>query len=123
MSPAVSCPERDQHLKHYHDAVRAYRIAVISLEPDLPPNKFEVAYKRAEEARTLFEDARQQLKDHLDAHGCDPNQSKTGNSSAGCGDRWRGIFKDRAGLGSELTVYMGLAIALPAIVLFRGKLP
>jgi hypothetical protein len=73
MSPAVSCPERDRYLKQYHDAVRAYRIAVISLEPDLTPNTFEVAYKRAEDARTLFERTRQQLKEPMDAHGCDPN--------------------------------------------------
>jgi hypothetical protein len=66
----MSCPERDLYLKHYHDAVRAYRIAVISLEPDLPTNRFEVAYKRAEEARTLFEHTRRQLKEHADAHGC-----------------------------------------------------
>jgi hypothetical protein len=70
MSPAPSCPERDLYLKHYRDAVRAYRIAVISLEPDLSPSQFEVAYKRAEEARTLFEHTRQQLKEHGDAHGC-----------------------------------------------------
>jgi hypothetical protein len=66
----MSCPERDLHLKHYHDAVRAYRIALVSLDADLSPHKFEVAYKRAEEARALFEHTHQQLKAHVEAHGC-----------------------------------------------------
>jgi hypothetical protein len=74
MSPAPSCPKRDLFLKHYNEAMRAYRIAVISLEPDLPPNTFEVAYKKAEEARTLFEHTRQQLKAHVDVHGCRPDE-------------------------------------------------
>jgi len=70
MSSAPSCPQRDLFLKHYNDALRAYRIAVISLKPDLSPSQFEVAYKKAEEARTLFEHTRQQLDAHMDAHGC-----------------------------------------------------
>jgi len=74
MSPAPSCPERDQHLKHYHDAVRAYRMAVVSLDADLSAYTFEVAYKRAEEARALFEHTRQQLKAHITAHGCQQEQ-------------------------------------------------
>jgi hypothetical protein len=72
MSTATSCPERDLHLKHYHDAVRAYRLAVVSLDADLSSTKFEVAYERAEEARTLFEHTRQKLKDHVSAYGCQP---------------------------------------------------
>jgi hypothetical protein len=55
MSPAMLCPERDLHAKHYHDAARAYRVAVVSLDAELPPNEFEVVYKRAEEARAMFE--------------------------------------------------------------------
>lgn len=70
MSPAVSCPERDLHLKHYQDAIRAYRSSVVGLDAHLSPNGFEVAYKRVEEARTLFEHTRQQLKAHVAAHGC-----------------------------------------------------
>jgi hypothetical protein len=73
VSRTTPCSERDLYLKHYHEAVAAYRLAVISLEPDLRPNKFEVAYKKAEDARSLFEHTRQQLKAHLDVHGCDPD--------------------------------------------------
>ena len=73
MSPVMSCRERDLYLKHYHDAVRAYRIAVVSLDAGLSAREFEVAYKQAEEARTLFEHTRRQLKAHVDAHGCQPN--------------------------------------------------
>jgi hypothetical protein len=75
MSTAVSCPERDLHLKHYQDAMRAYLSSVVGLEADLSPNRFEVAYKRAEEARTLFEHTRQQLKAHVAAHGCQNEES------------------------------------------------
>jgi len=73
MSPAAPCPERVRHLKHYHDAVRAYRVAVVSLDAGLAPNEFEMAYKKAEDAHALFEHSRQQLKAHVDAHGCQPN--------------------------------------------------
>jgi hypothetical protein len=70
VSPAEACPERDLHLKHYQDAVRAYRNAVVNLDAALSPKGFEVAYKRAEEARALFEHTRQGLKAHISAHGC-----------------------------------------------------
>lgn len=70
MSPATASQERDEHLKHYHEAIRAYRIAVFGLELDLAPDMFETAYKGAQDARRVFEHARQQLRSHVSAHGC-----------------------------------------------------
>jgi len=71
----MSCPERDLHLMHYQDAVRAYRSAVLGLDPSLSASDFEVTYKRAKEARGMFEHTRQQLKAHLDARRCRPASS------------------------------------------------
>jgi hypothetical protein len=81
MFPAEACPERDLHLKHYQDAMRAYRTAVVNLDAALSSKGFEVAYKRAEEARTMFEHTRQQLKAHVDAHGCGPDHSACCNAA------------------------------------------
>jgi hypothetical protein len=73
MSPASSCLERDLYLKHYNEAVRAYRIAVVGLDAGLSASEFEVAYKRVEETRLMFEQTREQLNVHVNAHGCQPN--------------------------------------------------
>jgi hypothetical protein len=70
MSPAVSCHERDQHLKRYHDAVRAYRIAVVGLDATLLSNQFNAAYQSAEEACKTFERVRGELEMHTKTHGC-----------------------------------------------------
>ena len=35
MSPEVPCAQREMYLKEYHDAVRAYREAVVCLDGDL----------------------------------------------------------------------------------------
>jgi hypothetical protein len=64
------CPQAEALLAEYHGAVRAYREAVVRLDADLPCQEFEIAYWRAEEARTAFELRREELLQHLYVHGC-----------------------------------------------------
>jgi hypothetical protein len=73
MSPAIACPELDLYLKHYNEAVLGYCNAVVGLRGELSPSQFEVAYKRVEETRLMFEQTREQLNTHIGAHGCQPN--------------------------------------------------
>jgi hypothetical protein len=68
--PGTPCPQAEGLLAEYHGAVRAYREAVIRLDADLPRPEFEIAYWRAEEARTAFELRREELLQHLYVHGC-----------------------------------------------------
>jgi hypothetical protein len=70
MKPGAPCPQAEALLVEYHSAVRAYREAVIRLDADLPRPEFEIAYWRAEEARTAFELRREELLQHLYVHGC-----------------------------------------------------
>ena len=69
IQPKARCPQAEGLLVKYHSAVRAYRDAVIRLNPDLPRLEFELAYVRAEEARTAFELRREELLQHLYVHG------------------------------------------------------
>jgi hypothetical protein len=70
MQPGAPCPEAEALLVEYHDAVRAYREAVIGLDADLPRQEFEAGYRRAEKARAIFEQRREQLQQHVYVHGC-----------------------------------------------------
>jgi len=72
MMPNVTCPEREAHLKEYHDAVQAYAKAVLCLDGDLTPREFEAAHKASETARAEFDRTRKELKEHVIAHGCEP---------------------------------------------------
>jgi len=65
------CPERESRLKEYHDAVRAYRETVNYLDADLPREEFERSHRRAEEARIVFDRKREELRGHINAHGCE----------------------------------------------------
>ena len=76
MPSASSCPERNLRFKRYHDAVRAYRIAVVLLDASLPPREFDAAYRQAEKARKVLERSRQELKTHIAAHKCQPKNFK-----------------------------------------------
>jgi hypothetical protein len=70
IQPKAPCPQAEGLLVKYHAAVRAYREAVIRLNPDLPRIEFELAYLRAEEARIDFDQRREELLQHLYVHGC-----------------------------------------------------
>jgi hypothetical protein len=70
IQPKAPCPQAEELMVKYHAAVRAYRKAVIKLNPDLPRLEFELAYVRAEEARTDFEQRREELLQHFYVHGC-----------------------------------------------------
>jgi hypothetical protein len=73
MRPGIPCPQRETHLKQYHDAVRAYCEAVVGLDADLPYQEFETVHRRAEEARAIFDRRREELQRHLAMHGCQPD--------------------------------------------------
>jgi hypothetical protein len=66
MKPGAPCPQADGLRVEYHDAVRA----VTRLDAGLPRPEFEIAYWRAEEARTTFELRREELLQHFYVHGC-----------------------------------------------------
>jgi hypothetical protein len=70
--PDTTCPQREVHLKEYHEAVRAYGEAVLCLDADLTAKEFEIAHRRAEQARAAFDRARKALKEHETSHGCQP---------------------------------------------------
>jgi hypothetical protein len=68
--PGAPCPQAEGLRAEYHRAVRAYRKAVIGLDADLPSQEFESAYLRAEEDRSIFEQRREELLQHVYVHGC-----------------------------------------------------
>jgi hypothetical protein len=70
VSPGPPCPQAEGLRAEYHRAVRAYRKAVSGLDAHLPPQEFESAYHRAEEARAMFEQRREELLQHVYVHGC-----------------------------------------------------
>jgi hypothetical protein len=70
IQPGAPCPQAEGLMAEYHGAVRAYREAVTKLDADLPRLEFELAYLRAEEARTAFEQRREELLQHVYVHGC-----------------------------------------------------
>jgi hypothetical protein len=72
MLPISSCTERNLRHERYHDAVRAYRIAVVLLDAALPLQDFDAAYRLAERARKMLERSRQELEAHVAAHDCHP---------------------------------------------------
>jgi hypothetical protein len=79
--PRPECPEREALLKQYRDSVQAYAKAVPRLDGDLTPKEFEVAHKDAEKARAEFDRARKELKDHVTAHGCQPQAMLPGGEA------------------------------------------
>lgn len=70
LQPTVPCPQREVHLKQYHDAVRAYRQAVAGLNAGLAHHEFKAAHRRAERTRDDFERAHRELEVHVSTHGC-----------------------------------------------------
>jgi hypothetical protein len=74
LQPRAPCPEAEALLVEYHESVRAYREAVGGLNADLPRQEFESSYRNAEQARTLFEQRREELLQHVYVHGCQPEQ-------------------------------------------------
>jgi hypothetical protein len=69
--PISSCPERNLRHERYHDAVRAYRIAVVLLDAALPLQDFDAACRLAEKARKVLERSHQELEAHVAPHNCD----------------------------------------------------
>ena len=70
--PETTCAQREVQLTQYREAVRAYSEAVLCLDADLTTQEFEVAHRRAERARAVFDRTRKELKEHETAHGCQP---------------------------------------------------
>jgi hypothetical protein len=74
----MPCPERESRLRDYHDAIRVYRETVNRLDADLPREEFERAHGLAEEARIVFDHKREELRGHINTHGCEVLQTGSG---------------------------------------------
>ena len=70
LQSSVICLKRETLLSEYHEAIRAYREAVLFLDPELTSDQFQTARRRSERARVAFERKSESLKNHEQAHGC-----------------------------------------------------
>jgi hypothetical protein len=64
------CKELDLLKRKYRSHMQAYKDAFLRLQ-ELQGPDFKAAYQEAEQCRIAFEEARNQVRSHVLAHGCE----------------------------------------------------
>jgi len=70
MQLTLVCGQREDFQQRYRSALQAYKLAVGDLNADLAKEHFESAHRAVDNAHRRFVAAREQLRQHIETHGC-----------------------------------------------------